>query len=129
MCVCDDAVFPWHHASQTALHRLFIDWIGEQPRVRQQTVYTILLWGTRRAGRSLRSGGTRDTMRPDSNSQTDGQQEVVTVYNVLQQGVFTSNHLFLIYRWESRGRRITGASTMEPPSVLVTPPRLYVCLE
>ena len=77
--------------------------------------------GARRAGRSLRSGGTRDTLRPDSNSQTDEQQEVVTVYNILQQGVFTSNHLFLIYRWESRGHRITGASSMEPPSVLVTP--------
>ena len=30
-------------------------------------------------------------------------------------------HLFFIYRWESRGHRITGASSMEPPSVLVTP--------
>ena len=45
----------------------------------------------------------------------------VIVYNVLQQGPFTSKHLFFIYRWESRGHRITGASTMEPSSVLVTP--------
>ena len=77
--------------------------------------------GARRVGRSLRSGGTRDTLRPDSNSQTDEQQEVVTVYNILQQGVFASNHLFFIYKWESRRHRIIGASAMEPPSVLVTP--------
>ena len=30
-------------------------------------------------------------------------------------------HLFLIYRWESHGHKITGASAMEPRSVLVTP--------
>ena len=41
--------------------------------------------------------------------------------HVLQQGAFSMYHLFFIYRWESRGHRTTQASSMEPPSVLVTP--------
>ena len=66
-------------------------------------------------------------MRPDSNSQTDGQQEVVTVYNVLQRGVFTSNHLFLIYRWESRDHQDHWSFLNGTPQRPGHTPEHYTC--
>ena len=96
-----------------------------QLRVRQQAANNRSLGSVRRTGRSLRSGGAYDSRAArQGNQESDTQfsdRNNVTVYHVLQQGAFTSKHLFLIYRWESRGHRITGASTMEPSSVLVTP--------
>ena len=83
-------MMPYFHAPRVpkgSCVALLVNWIDGQPRVGQHAVYTILLWGTRWVGRSMQSGGMKYTLRPDSNSQTDGQQEVVTVYSVLQRGV------------------------------------------
>ena len=93
-----------------------------QPRVRQQAV-TIISTGARRTGKIVcEAAGWRDTHTALKHGQTyKVRQEVVAVFRVLQLGACSIYHLFYIYRWESRKHKINRASSMEPPSVLVTP--------
>ena len=75
-------------------------------------------------GRSLRSGGAYDSRAARQRGQESDTQFTDRESYSVSCTATRSIHiklLFLIYRWESRGLRIKGASTMEPSSVLVTP--------
>ena len=103
------------------IHCLSIE-SGLQPSIRQQAV-TIVSTGARQTGKIVcEAAGRRDTHAALKHGQANKvRQEVVAIFRVLQLGAFSFYHLFFIYRWESRGHRIIGASSMETPSVLVTP--------
>ena len=115
-----------HNPASQCLHRSSVSRIGNAAAHGAASCEQSFFWkrstdgGDRceAAQRTIHVQHVKGARSQTRNSQT-GITLQCTVY--CNKEHFTSKHLFLIYRWESRGHRITGASTMEPSSVLVTP--------
>ena len=110
-----------HRRSQVPVRSLLVHRIGNYSRV----------WGSRLSrsfarvldeqGRSYAKQRDGETHVQHSNTDkcTKSDRKLLQCSRTATRSILIY-HLFFIYRWESRGHRITGASAMEPPSVLVT---------